>query len=308
MCKKLIRYCPALLISSLLLFCSCSKNEVDVTSATSCEQSQQSTSEMIISEKEEIEPLNEDKMKSEINELFNDNILFWNYDDYDNDNIFEAVALIGEENFDVMNGTLVSINSLNNVTVIKENIACEDIFAFSVCDNTKYICLSFHTTQDRSLIYGLENNLFCETVISNVGQNFTVLDSCNDFTLIQSAFDNMTMGTEFTGSHTHKPYYFYYDNGFKEYGGTEITVNELKEYEGSEKILNIIEDKNGNVFSVLKRSNGIININYCVENVEQNIIWNYYLTVQLQDDNTLQYHDEGDGVYLSALVPEIAVY
>lgn len=66
------------------------------------------------------------------------------------------------------------------------------------------------------------------------------------------------------GAHTFKNYYFYYDynKGFCEYGGTDIGTEGLLKYEYGDEYLQFISDNDGEVRSVLKRNNDIINVNY----------------------------------------------
>ncbi|MCH5350224.1 MAG: hypothetical protein J1E40_12925 [Oscillospiraceae bacterium] len=64
---------------------------------------------------------------------------------------------------------------------------------------------------------------------------------------------------------TWKPYWFYFlDDKISEYYGNEITTEEFLKYEGAERILQEITDtdKDMEIRSILKRGNGIININY----------------------------------------------
>ena len=130
----------------------------------------------------------------------------------------------------------------------------------------------------------------------------------NNFTIIQSALDGMSLG----GGHTHKPYYFYYDHKndrFCEYGGINISIDELQQYQNAEKIITLIKGNNGAITSILKRSNDIININYSVPEHTglQDLDWNYYITLKIKNDS-LWISSEGEGIYLPALVPEIAKY
>ncbi|MCH5193632.1 MAG: hypothetical protein J1F11_06700 [Oscillospiraceae bacterium] len=62
---------------------------------------------------------------------------------------------------------------------------------------------------------------------------------------------------------TWKPYWFYFlDDKISGYYGKEITTEDFLKYDGAENILKSITDKDMEVRSILKRGNGIININY----------------------------------------------
>lgn len=236
--------------------------------------------------------------------LNDENLIFWNYCDYDSDGENEAFA-VTENGNSVSGADLWFINS-KQITYL-DKVSGDTIFVFAANDSTKYLCISSERFENYSRIWGVQGSVAVEMPISNVGQQF-MLDGTDNFRLTQSALDGMSLG----GGHTHKQYYFYYDQNdkcFYEYGGTEITVNELLQFENAEKILNDIIDKGGKVTSVLKRKNNIINVNYVIPETEasQAFDWNYNITLKLYESRVCVI-EENEGVYLPALVPEIAVY
>jgi hypothetical protein len=115
-----------------------------------------------------------------------------------------------------------------------------------------------------------------------------------------------------------KYYWYYYDketNSIKEYGGTKISVEQFKKFDGADKILSIV---NGEIFNILYRANGIININV-INDVGQeyemtNILVGYDDTSVWTIDD---FHSDADseyrspiysGLYLSALNSDLATY
>lgn len=287
---------------SLFFFCSCTNENISITTETIYDISQPMTNESIYSEIADIKFESESLLKSILSDMCSGKIIFWNYDDYDGDSVKEAFAVTEESG----HRGLWYINSQNAVE-LSENVVFDTIFVFSVTDEKKFLCLTSQLYENYSLIWGVVNNEAVEMPVSNVGQRFSILDNHN-FIIFQSSNDSMSLG----GGHTHKPYYFYYDyssNCFCEYGGTEITAYEFKEFENAEKIIKLIEDNNGKITSILKRNNGIININYSVEDTEsiQAINWHYNITLLIKD-NSIHYITENEGIYLPALVPEIAVF
>ena len=67
----------------------------------------------------------------------------------------------------------------------------------------------------------------------------------------------------FWSGRTWKPYWFYFiNNEISEYYGKEITTEDFLKYEGAEDVLKKVADEGMEVRSILKRGNGIININF----------------------------------------------
>lgn len=200
--------------------------------------------------------------KGALENLFNDDgILFRAVDDFDNDGSYEAFAFKGDTFSDGIGGYGSILYAANEeITVVRKEAVYDDIFVFKVGDGTKYLCLRVNIDHNESLIYGVKDGLPEQTVLSDIGESFTIL-SDDEFTLTHSALDGISLG----GGHTLKPYYFYYDNGFREYGATEISVEEFREYVHSSDYLSYIDEKDGEIQSILRRNNHIIHINYRCE-------------------------------------------
>jgi hypothetical protein len=124
--------------------------------------------------------------------------------------------------------------------------------------------------------------------------------------------DSMTaFGEPFTGNHTYKYYWFGFDGeNFFEYGGRNITEEEFLTFAGSEAILSEIKAENGKVTGILRRPNGIININYSGHDDGVAEGWNYnnYKTYTLESDDSgntsLVYFESGGGIYLPSITAE----
>ncbi len=247
---------------------------------------------------------NEESVKKVLTNLCKTDVLFWSYGDYDGDGKKEAFAVTGEND-----NSFKTLWYVSAYTALKldEKVSYDTIFVFDIKTDKKYICLSSEMYQNYSLIWGVNDGTAYETPISNVGQRFA-FNGINEYTIIQSEFDGTSVG----GRHTYKPYYFYYDynNGdFCEYGGTEITIKELCKYENAKIFLDNIKKEKGTVTSILKRGNGIININYSVPYLEASQDIKIYYNITLKINNTnIYYIDKNNGIYLPALVPEIAQY
>jgi hypothetical protein len=257
----------------------------------------------------------EQTLNNLITEKTGKELLLWEYGDFDNDGAFEAFAFPGEINeFDKKSGTLYLVNSIG-LNIIQGETYGIDVFTFTF-DEYTFAAMVYYGTMEYSRIWGVNGKEAYEPPISRIGQQFTV-DENGEMTIIQSAFDNFTMGDDGipNGAHTWKPYYFYYDNGFCEYGGSEISLEDLLTYENADTYIDEIENLNGEITNILRRENGIININYKVQNPNALYLkWNYYYTLKLSDEIVTHITDNPDkpewdnGVYLPALLPEIAVY
>ncbi|MBR0397169.1 MAG: hypothetical protein IJI10_02770 [Eubacterium sp.] len=83
-----------------------------------------------------------------------------------------------------------------------------------------------------------------------------------EFTFTGHAFDSVRMTDGSTYGHTYKPYYAKWTGKkFKEYKGKYITKTQLKKYSGTKKVLNLIKKNGYTVMNIIRRGNGIININ-----------------------------------------------
>lgn len=260
--------------------------------------------EISLPEEDEVQTTEDPKEALE-NLLNTDKILFMAVDDFDNDGNEETFAFEGEPFSNGVGGYGSVLYAANEeITVVREEAVYDDIFVFEVGDGTKYLCLRANGSCDKSLIYGVKEGLPEQAVLSDIGLEFTILPN-DEFTLIHSVFD----ATSLMGGHSFKTYYFYYDNGFREYGATEISIEEFKEYDHSSEYLSYIEEKGGEIQSILRRSNHLIHINYrsAIPDALQPVWWNDNLTLS-ESDGALTLVEENNGIYMAAMVPDIAVY
>ena len=85
---------------------------------------------------------------------------------------------------------------------------------------------------------------------------------------------------------TAKEYWFYYRNGrFNQYSAELINEDELLEYKGARAFIDEISSMGGEIVNIIRRDNGIININY--DSHMQNITMHYYLTLRLDDKDKM---------------------
>ncbi|MFT3952615.1 MAG: hypothetical protein QM689_11840 [Oscillospiraceae bacterium] len=131
-----------------------------------------------------------------------------------------------------------------------------------------------------------------------------------EFTSSSTDYDALT---DWTG-HTWKAYYYYWDGAqFREYGGIEVTREQFLKAGGAAGYLEQIKKDGGTLGKIFYRANGIVNINYTVENRNEN------MTLVLADgvvSEKLAEVDEGllkpigsyQGIYVVAVHPEFATY
>lgn len=100
------------------------------------------------------------------------------------------------------------------------------------------------------------------------------------FTIAVGDFDAFKpKGADHTEGHTWKLYYVkWIGNKFKEYTGKYISLKKMKKYKGAKKILKKIRKAGYKTRKIIKRSNGIININV----IKKDKMGTYYDNVTLK--------------------------
>lgn len=217
-------------------------------------------------------------------------------DDFDDDGKREAFVLTGKGN----------LNEGGNLWFISEDgvIKLNNMYLYSLPEmiqigEQKFIKYEEEYATGRSLFLLDVENGKAKSVISGNAQDFTQMPD-GTFTVQQNTLDMLCDGT----GRTLKPYWLYYDNVFHEYGAIEITQAQLLEFAGANNILKQIEAEGGTVKSILYRNNHIININY---QTDQGM--NRYVNLKYNDTSvSVLQTDNGSGVYLAALLPDIATY
>lgn len=85
---------------------------------------------------------------------------------------------------------------------------------------------------------------------------------------------------------TKKLYWFRYRDGkFSDYTGTDITEEEFLQYGGGRAALDEIAARGGDLVNIVRRENGIININYALHN--QTTTQRFFMTLEIGADNKL---------------------
>ena len=223
------------------------------------------------------------------------------YGDYDGDGLYEAFAFQGKKSEDGF-----YIGQLWYVSPIR----CQPLL---VDEDYQFLSLkkigvgapmlfraeqSYGGSKSRSFLWGVSRSQAVDLSDRHY-EGVTSGEIAGEFYMYLSAFDIMTDGT----GHTYKPYYFFLDDDLvmKEYGGIEISEQDLRMFKGADEILAEREGKGYRLINIIYRANHIININF------RDGSRNRYVTVRY-DDDSVTFIEEDDGHYEPAGNPSIAVY
>jgi len=281
------------------------------------------------------EVTNEDRLRASLASYTDADIVWFQYGDFDGDSVYEAFALTGTKNadFDGYDGVPWFITEDSAAELASEALWSMPEM-WQLAGDTYMKTEQLGANESISRIFGVENSKVYEPDISGKVMSLT-RESDTELTGTGSAYDGMAdpEATDESGNpvevgHTYKNYWFYYEDGvFREYGALdtykradlrafttgaavldELMNNGITEYQ-YQQLGDITEDERANIVenagyirSIMRRGNGIWNLNYYGANGE-----NYYVTFK-EDGGDLKVIDEGSGYYLTALCPDIAVY
>lgn len=247
--------------------------------------------------------ITEDELKAIVSDRISEPIVNFIYDDFDSNGIYEGIAFCGEYyDYDGSYfGTLYFVTQ-NGIQVMRE----EDMYwnAGVVYDfgDTKIVSIKeYFRTAGISYFYEINGMEFKEIEGSGWGSMFQ--DEEGRIYMKDSQYDANVDGT----GHTWNQYYFYWDDGLWEYGGTEISTEEFAEYSGADDILDKISADGYEITSIYRRENGIININCC------DGYWNKNVRIFLEEDHVTVFpitenYFYQEGIIEPALIPSIATY
>lgn len=250
-----------------------------------------------------------------------EDIRFFDMDDFDGDGEYEAFALVGDEpEYDFYEGGLVVgqvwfVNGLG-AQPLTDGVGMGYSAQGRRLDfgDKRYVVFDdIYATGTLSYVFEVSGKEVTEAPFSQYG---TVQDPDGDtFTIIDSSYDSeQDPDMEWPLGHTWKSYYFYYDKEsgqVKEYGGSEISIDEANELTGHDLEAECLspEDELGTIYY---RQNGIININYSRTDTDGYIYYrhrNFCMESEsFLDDWGEESDEEQYGTYLPSRCPEIAVY
>jgi len=257
------------------------------------------------------EPFTEAGLRALLEAQVTQEILAFEYGDYDGDGVCEAFAFVGEEQQPDVDESykgeiwFVSAKGAQALEAYQNGYGgLINVYTFG--ENKFAVLNQYATTGGYVSVWGVHRGKPCNENISGVGGGMRQLDDKN-FTLYHSTYDFDETDGIATG-HTWKDYWFYWDGkAFHEYGGVKITEEQLRKCGGAAEALDAILANGDTIGEIFYRGNGMINVNHfraCGSSRS-----NYFTTLQLNGAKIIfnEVEDNG-GIYLPALAPDIAVY
>lgn len=268
----------------------------------------------------------ETQLRDRLAEYGDGNIIWFNFDDFDGDGIYEAFAFVGKAGAEYMDGVLWYVNE-NYAAELKESGKWHTPEIINA-NGTNFL---FAENYDDGLTYvfGIENSKVYETAVSGNFSHLTYTGG-RDFTAEFTSYDYYEDEKKAKNEEpTTKLYWFYLENGeFHEYGADDtlrradlrkyptgsaiideiyqsgLTETLLNEYypNADEETLKTIADEAGYFQSIMLRENGIINLNFYGAYEDC-----FYITFKINGSD-VEVIDEGRGFYLPAAVEAIATY
>lgn len=268
----------------------------------------------------------EDGVRDSIESQAGGNIIWFRYEDFDGNGGDEAFAFVGTASSAYYEGTMWFANSDYSVELTESSKW--DVPSFVSAGGGSFMLLNEHET-GVTYVFGIDDGKVFESPVSGKFTNLKS-DGGNDFTAEFTSYDYYIDEEKSQGEEpTTKIYWFYVENGeFREYGadtglhradlraypkGGEImdeiyssglTKELLDRYypDASEELLDQIADDAGFFEKIMKRGNGIINLNFHGAFEDR-----FYITLKIEG-NDLSVIDCGRGWYLAAAVESIATY
>lgn len=203
-------------------------------------------------------------------------IRYYLVDDFDKNGKYEGFMFIGtdiDEELNSCEGEVWFVNERESrklhekfsFLINKDN----NIFSIIEGHDKNYVAFSdLYVTQAVTNMYYIDGDSCEESAVSGIGDAAVDPDT-GDLIIIISAYDCLceydagSSEPMWTG-HSWKPYYFYYSRNigdFTEYGASAMTGEELNAAVGSD-LVSELEGMGYTVDSIIKRDNGIINVNY----------------------------------------------
>lgn len=247
-------------------------------------------------------------------------VIFYDYNDYDNDGICEMFALTGKEYKDYIGdwshdicGKLWFVNR-NGVKQVDadEKIYHDEPKKIRAGEQIFLVLEKPYTTGSTTYIWGVKDNEPYQSSLTKKGMDLKP-NEYGEFEFIDSTYDLSELeGTYFLCGHTWKKYYFYFNGiDFKEYGGIQIEYEDLLKIEGINEIIDIINNDGYTINSIYYRENNMININLSSGEMGNRTFYNITLRINnhkikiiLSEFDNI-YHE---GIYKAALIPELATY
>ena len=242
-------------------------------------------------------------------------------DDFDEDGIEEAFALIGEvyDNFDDINricGDLWFVTP-DGCTALERSsgLGISDEARFMTLGDTRFILFTdYYISESYTYVYSVYDGKAIEAGFSALGYVAPDLEDSDKFTITDSSYD-MQYDAElgFMLGHTWKKYYFFYDSEvgeIYEYAGTTIDEATVS-YWCDDITVNEIVPEECTIDSIFMRGNGLIVINFESTEEDGSIRYFHYIysteKESFIDDAGSEWDDTPlDGTYQYCMCPQMA--
>ena len=232
------------------------------------------------------------------------------YDDFDGDGMMEMFAVItNKDRENEKYGTFWYVNQEKAIELIDEEIV--DSYLYSISLNKKKILattISYGDTVGSQFLYlwTVSNGIPQENSLSPTQQTKIL-------SLKRNKYDEIELHTDrYDDFHEYVTYYLYYDGtDFHEYGGIQISMEDLRRVPGIDNVIDQITTLTNDgvtISDIFYRENGIIDINYVKK--DGHYEYHDYLRIRLLDNGRIEYPDHGhDRGYISnAYYDRIATY
>ena len=216
-----------------------------------------------VSPAQSVKAASSDTLRGNIEKESKNTIMAEYYADYDGDGTEEMFAVVGDD--DMGGGMYIwfANDTMTKCVFDDGDSLYFDTQSERVCEvsDTQKLFIMEHGgygSGSNSLCYYLKDK---EPVRLNVSEGLTHVSGA-DFNIYPSAFDSYVDEFGMWTGHTWKPYYLRWTgDGFKEYKGKKITLKKFKKFSGAKKYLKKIKKEGYQIDSVIRRSNGVINVN-----------------------------------------------
>lgn len=230
-----------------------------------------------------------------------DSVFDFFFYDYNSDDEYEAFAVIGKKLGDGFQGAIWFGND-----EIVEKIADRTSKKYLplIIKNEHSIHFEFPVFSEKeevsTTVWGVKDGKAEEMLQTTSG--YICQNEEKDLNFIVPTHEVISSGiTEpitWTGN-AFNTYYLYWENGYKEYEGKEISNEEFIKYENGQNLLNDINKeiekkfpnfKSANIENIIYRSNGIININYIINEKDEKL-YKKNVLVKCQDNTvSIEYY------------------
>lgn len=252
----------------------------------------------------------------------NGDVIYSHYNDYESDGNCEMFALVGEARQDSLYGEVWYADQNGAYKV--ENAQAYFYYPQTyLMEKDIFLALEqYFTTGSVTHLWGVKDGKPFQPQLTDKGNGLSI-NNYNEIELIDSTYDAMKQidddwkvlpDDEIWTGHTYKPYYYYWNGeNFREYGAIEISAEQLLSMKGASVLTDYINEEGATINEIYYRLNNTIQINYQTEvhddKFKQTETHYFYISFRY-NGGTVDFDDceIGEGNYLKALNPSIAVY